>query len=341
MLELTDGGLRLLALVIMASATLAAALIVVLRPLLVRYAMARPNFRSSHIEPTPQGGGIAVVTAALSISALVLFASQDRSNDLLLVFGGAFALAAVGAIDDVRALPASLRLLLHAASFALVLLALPAELRIASFLPFWLERALLLVAGIWIVNLVNFMDGIDWMTVAEFIPITAALGVIGFIGGLPDHAVLVALALLGALIGFAPFNKPVARLFLGDVGSLPLGLLLGWLLVLLAGRGHLAAALILPLYYFADASITLLRRLARGERVWQAHRTHFYQRATDNGFSVPQIVRMVFLTNLALVALALFSVAVPSLVAQLATAASAAALVFLLLRRLASGPTRR
>ena len=79
----------------------------------------------------------------------------------------------------------------------------------------------------------------------------------------------------------------MARLFLGDVGSLPLGLLIGWLLLLLAARGHLAAALLLPLYYLVDATITLFRRLMRGERVWLAHRTHFYQRATDNGFSVP------------------------------------------------------
>ena len=105
-------------------------------------------------------------------------------------------------------------------------------------------------------------------------------------GALPRDATLVALALCGAMIGFAPFNRPVARLFLGDVGSLPIGLLLGWLLVVLAGSGHFAAALLLPLYYLADATITLLRRLANGEPVWQAHRSHFYQRAMDNGFSV-------------------------------------------------------
>ena len=96
------------------------------------------------------------------------------------------------------------------------------------------------------------------------------------------------------MLGFAPFNKPVARLFLGDVGSLPIGLLLGWLLLQLAAKGHLAAALILPLYYLADATITLACRIARGEPIWQAHRTHFYQRATDNGFSVPAIVTRVF-----------------------------------------------
>jgi UDP-N-acetylmuramyl pentapeptide phosphotransferase/UDP-N-acetylglucosamine-1-phosphate transferase len=88
------------------------------------------------------------------------------------------------------------------------------------------------------------------------------------------------------IIGLAPFNRPVARLFLGDVGSLPIGLLLGWLLVLLAGHGYLAAALLLPLYYLTDATITLLRRLMRSVPITQAHRSHYYQRALANGLSV-------------------------------------------------------
>jgi UDP-N-acetylmuramyl pentapeptide phosphotransferase/UDP-N-acetylglucosamine-1-phosphate transferase len=105
-------------------------------------------------------------------------------------------------------------------------------------LPWSIERALLLLGGVWFVNLVNFMDGIDWMTVAEVVPVTAGVALLGAIGAAPPLAMLVALALLGAIIGFAPFNRPVARLFLGDVGSLPIGLLLGWLMLLLAGRGH-------------------------------------------------------------------------------------------------------
>jgi len=101
------------------------------------------------------------------------------------------------------------------------------------------------------------------------------------------------------MLGFAPFNRPVARVFLGDVGSLPIGLLLAWLLVLLAQR-YLTAALLLPLYHLADATITLLRRFAKGERVTQAHGSHFYQRATDNGFSVIEIVGLVFVVNVLL-----------------------------------------
>ena len=146
-----------------------------------------------------------------------------------------------------------------------------------------------------------------------------------------------ALALCGGLIGFAPFNRPVARIFLGDVGSLPIGLLFGWLLVLVAGNGHLAAALILPLYYLADATLTLLRRIANREPFWQAHRTHFYQRATDRGFSVPEIVARVFVVNLALVALAVASVLWPGPLGAAIALGGAAVLVGGLLRRFARG----
>src|SRR5207244_11626088 len=119
----------------------------------------------------------------------------------------------------------------------------------------------------------------DWRTVAEIVPVPAGAALLGPIGAAPPQAVLVALTLLGAIVGFAPFNRPVARLFLGDVGSLPIGLMLGWIMLLLAGRGHLAAALLLPLYYLADATLTLGRRLLRREAVWEAHRTHVYHRA--------------------------------------------------------------
>jgi UDP-N-acetylmuramyl pentapeptide phosphotransferase/UDP-N-acetylglucosamine-1-phosphate transferase len=158
----------------------------------------------------------------------------------------------------------------------------------------------------------------------------------GAAGVLPRDATAVALALGGAMIGFAPFNKPVARLFLGDVGSLPIGLLLGWLLAVLAGHGYLAAALLLPLYYLADATITLLRRLARGEPILQAHRTHFYQRATDAGFSVRQIVGRVFLLNVALIALATTTLLTASGLFHAAALIAGCVLVALLLYRFAA-----
>ena len=206
-------------------------------------------------------------------------------------------------------------------------------------MPWWIERTLLLLACLWFVNLTNFMDGIDWMTVAEFVPIAIGLALIGWLGALPMQVSVVALALCGSLIGFAPFNKPVARIFLGDVGSLPIGLLFGWLLVLVAGHGHLAAAVILPLYYLADATLTLLRRMKNGEPFWLAHRTHFYQIATDRGFSVREIVARVFAVNLALVALALSTVVWPGRIASVMALGCGAAIVGGLLTSFARGRT--
>jgi UDP-N-acetylmuramyl pentapeptide phosphotransferase/UDP-N-acetylglucosamine-1-phosphate transferase len=157
------------------------------------------------------------------------------------------------------------------------------------------------------------------------------LALFGLLGALPADATMVAIALCGAMIGFAPFNRPVARLFLGDVGSLSIGLLLTWLLALLAGQGHLAAALLLPLYYLADATITLLRRFANGQPVTQAHRSHFYQRALDGGLSVYQIVARVFAVNITLAALAALSVLCRSSSMTIAALAAGGAVVGALL----------
>jgi UDP-N-acetylmuramyl pentapeptide phosphotransferase/UDP-N-acetylglucosamine-1-phosphate transferase len=335
MIEQAVGRLLLLGPVVLVALVLSWALIMLLRPAFVRYAVARPNARSSHRAPTPQGGGIGVVVATLAATwgAIALSPAflQGQGGQLMAVTAAVLLLAVVGAIDDMRTLPAAARLVVQCLAVGAVIVALPDEFHVLPQVPWWIERACWLMGGVWLVNLVNFMDGIDWMTVAEFVPVTGTLVLLGLAGAIDLLPTLLAAALLGGALGFAPFNKPVARLFLGDVGSLPLGLLLGWLLLQLAGRGHLAAALILPLYYLADATITLARRIARREPVWQAHRTHFYQRATDNGLAVSQIVTRVFLANLALAALALISVAARGVVVPLMMLAAAVAIVAWLL----------
>jgi UDP-N-acetylmuramyl pentapeptide phosphotransferase/UDP-N-acetylglucosamine-1-phosphate transferase len=329
-------------------------LIALLRPWLVRHAVARPNARSSHRQPTPQGGGIAVVVATLAVAwgaiALSPAMPPGEINQLLVTTAAAALLAVVGAVDDMRSLRAATRLAMQCLAVGAVIAALPDDGQMLPQLPRWLERAGLFVGGVWFVNLVNFMDGIDWMTVAEAVPVTGAIVLLGLAGSVGPLPAVVAAALMGAVLGFAPYNKPSAKLFLGDVGSLPIGLLLGWLLLQLASHApaghettsfaHLAAALILPLYYLADATATLARRLARRERFWLAHRSHFYQRATDNGFTVPAIVTRVFLVNLALAALALVTVTADSAVVSLAAIAGGGAIVAWLLATFARAPKR-
>jgi UDP-N-acetylmuramyl pentapeptide phosphotransferase/UDP-N-acetylglucosamine-1-phosphate transferase len=315
----------------LAAALICAALIALLRPLLQRYALACPNARSSHVIPTPQGAGIAVVAATLLVACAYAVAAGLAVP--LVLFGATIFLVIVGFVDDIRTMPVPPRLLLQGTAVAAVVFAAPADLHIVPIIPLWLERGLLLLSGLWFVNLVNFMDGLDLMTVAELVPTTAAIVVLGWLGKAPLAPTGVAAALGGAMLGFAPFNRPVAKVFLGDVGSLPTGLLLGWCLLELAWHQHAAAALLLPLYYLADATLTLLKRIARSEPFWAAHRTHFYQRATDNGFTVSRVVIEVFVLNIALAALALASVWLDAILADLALLAVGAAAVAVLLYR--------
>jgi UDP-N-acetylmuramyl pentapeptide phosphotransferase/UDP-N-acetylglucosamine-1-phosphate transferase len=323
-----------------AAALICVGLIVVLHPVLVRYALARPNARSSHKQPTPQGGGIAVIASLIVVVAGALILTPglfDQPDRLAIVLAATFGLAIVGVTDDVRPLEVMPRLVLQTAAVICVVTALPAELRVVPMLPWWLERVLVVLGGVWFVNLVNFMDGIDWITAAEVVPITAALGAFGAMGALPSGATAVALTLCGAMIGFAPFNRPVAKLFLGDVGSLPIGLLVGWLLAQLAGNGHLTAALLLPLYFLLDTGATLVRRLRNGEPIAQAHRSHFYQRAVDGGMTVSGVVAHIFLLNAALIVLATATVLVPSRLLNATCLGAGIVLTILLLLRLARG----
>jgi UDP-N-acetylmuramyl pentapeptide phosphotransferase/UDP-N-acetylglucosamine-1-phosphate transferase len=316
--------------ILVASTLVSALLIVVLRPLLMRYAMARPNARSSHKEPTSQGGGFAVVAAVIAVAnaAFYLFPpGAVASLRFPIVCAAIVFIAGVGVIADIHPGNFVARVLLQALAVSIVVMVLPAELRVLPILPLTAERILLVVGGVWFVNLVNFMDGLDWMTVAEVVPVAGGLAVMGLVGALPAPAITVSLALCGAMIGFAFFNRPVAQLFLGDVGSLPIGLIVGWLLVLLAGNGGRAAAVLLPLYYLADSTITLIRRALNGEKIWHAHRSHFYQRATDCGFSVLEVVARIFAVNLVLVALAVATVLLPSRLSDIAALSAGVALV--------------
>jgi UDP-N-acetylmuramyl pentapeptide phosphotransferase/UDP-N-acetylglucosamine-1-phosphate transferase len=341
-MQISPMGFAALA-IFLAAAVFSTLLIVALGPWLARYAVANPNARSSHKAPTPQGGGVAVIAATLVVAGVVLFVFGQANTDagpLVAIFAGVLLIAGVGVMADRHPIAPAPRLVLQTFAVGTVLAALPEDLRVLPILPWWGERILLLLGTLWFVNLVNFMDGLDWMTVVEVLPITGAIGITGLLGYLPWQYTVVAFALCGATIGFAFFNRPVAKLFLGDVGSLPIGLLLACLLAVLAGSGGRAAALLLPLYYLADSTITLLRRAANGRPIWEAHRSHFYQRATDHGFRVIEIVARVFGVNLALATLALTTLAVPSRIGDVFALCAGTVVVAWLLAVFARGPFR-
>ncbi|HEX6957556.1 MAG TPA: glycosyltransferase family 4 protein [Ferrovibrio sp.] len=267
-----------------------------------------PNARSSHAEATPRGGGIAVMAGIVAAAAVWLGLLQDAVAAVALL--GALALAAISWLDDRRAggLPARLRLAAQALVIGIVLALLPAEARIAGgWMPLWLERIVCFFAWLWFTNLFNFMDGINGISGTEMASIGIGIAALHAIAGDADSSGGLALILAAAGLGFLPWNWNRARVFLGDVGSVPAGFLLGWLLLDAALQGQWAAALIVPMYYWLDASITLLRRLLRREKIWEAHRSHFYQQAARRFGDHVSVTRRIAALNVALIGLALVS----------------------------------
>lgn len=293
------------AMIVAGCAGLSALLVFFLRPLLVRHLLAEPNARSSHKIATPQGAGLAVMASVLAGCGLGILAWLPGGGPSLLpLLGAAATLTLLGALDDAHALPVSWRLIGQALAALVMVASLPTGLQLfPGLMPLMLERALLVVGTVWLVNAVNFLDGLDWMTVAQVVPMTLGIMALYAFGAVPDTVGLLALALLGAILGFAVFNKHPAQIFLGDAGSLPIGLILAFMLICVAGT-NLAAALLLSLYTLADTTLTLLRRMAAKEPILSAHRTHFYQRAVGAGFSVPQVTARIFILELALAVLA-------------------------------------
>ena len=285
----------------------------------------RPNQRSSHHVPTPRGAGLVVLPACV-LAWLVVDRFCPLPGRFWPIALAALALVAFSAVDDRRSLSAGLRLAVHALAIGLGLWSLPQDFTLTQgLLPRWADFVLAFLAWLWFLELTNFMDGIDGITGIEAGAIALGLLLLALVGALPPALAGALLLLLGALLGFLAWNWHPAAIFLGDSGSVPLGYLLGWLLLLAAGAGLWPVALILPLYYWADATWTLLARFRRGEKVWQAHRQHFYQRATGSGSHAP-VAAAILLANVVLIALALWSRAEP----WLALAAAAAVVALLL-----------
>ena len=253
-----------------------------------RLALARgildsPNERSSHVRPTPRGGGIAIVVVSLAAMTAFAWSGNLEARLFYALAGGGAAVALVGHLDDIGCIGIAGRFTVHiaAAIWATAWLGGMTEIQ-------WGERvielgypgSLLAVLGIvWALNLFNFMDGIDGIAASQAIFMAGAGAALAVIAGMSNSTVAVGVALAAASLGFLAWNWPPARIFMGDVGS---GYL-GFALAVIALAAMRERAVMLPVWlilggvFFIDATVTLLRRLARRERVYEAHRSHAYQ----------------------------------------------------------------
>lgn len=259
-----------------------------LTALIRQYALRRslvdvPNHRSSHTAPTPRGGGLAIVVATVGVWGLMPLVGPGEVLPWVVVWA-AVGVAAVGFIDDHRHVPAGLRLLGHLVAAVVMVRALGAlpVMRVAgvdlSVMP---VGPLLAVLGVaWWINLTNFMDGIDGIAGTHVVAVCLGGAWLNAVAGSPASVVVGPVALASATAGFLVWNWPPARIFLGDVGSGFVGVMLASF-TLQAGQvlPELAWAwVILSGAFVVDASVTLCLRIIRRERLSEAHRSHAYQR---------------------------------------------------------------
>ncbi|HBM91279.1 MAG TPA: hypothetical protein DD400_05345 [Rhodospirillaceae bacterium] len=278
----------------------------VCKKLLEHAILDQPNARSMHTAPVPRGGGLAVI-AVLGLGLIFLLPFSFLPALYLFLATGILSL--VGWYDDKKGASISLRLSAHLLAATLGCFALePHAVFFEDLLPFWLDRGLIILGWVWFMNLYNFMDGIDGITSIQ--SICCALGIALILLISIETAFLpfaLAALTIGSCGGFLLFNWHPAKVFLGDVGSVPLGFIVGFLLLTIGIQGYPWAALILPLYYLADSGITLTKRLLRREKIWKPHRQHFYQLAAASIGNHHRVVLWILLTNIALIALSLFS----------------------------------
>lgn len=255
-----------------------------------RYAISRnvidiPTARSSHSNPTPRGGGVAIVLAFLC--GLPVLSTMDYLPwySTLTFMGAGAGVAIIGFLDDHGHIPARWRLLGHfaAAVWAIYWLGkMPSVVFFgAEFELGWLGTFMVVLYLVWMLNLYNFMDGIDGIASVE--AIFACLGACLLYSQSGFESLIVApLVLAMAVSGFLCWNFPPARIFMGDAGSGFLGIILGILSLQAASASPklLWSWLILLGVFIVDATFTLLRRLMRGDKVYEAHRSHAYQFAS-------------------------------------------------------------
>jgi Fuc2NAc and GlcNAc transferase len=261
----------------------------VLTGLMRRYALSRqlldrPNERSSHSVATPRGGGVAIVVA-FPIGLLLMGEGASFAVTVAL-FGAGIGVGVVGFVDDHGHIAARWRLLAHfsCAAWILYWIGVPRLELMGSAVDLGALGAVLAALYlVWMLNLYNFMDGIDGIAGVEALIVGAGGTAVYWLAGLPVTSDTGLPALLAAAaLGFLVWNFPPAKIFMGDAGSGFLGLILGAL--------SLQAAVVRPVLlwcwlvllgvFIVDATVTLIRRLLRGERVYEAHRSHAYQHAS-------------------------------------------------------------
>ncbi|WP_341751490.1 MULTISPECIES: UDP-phosphate alpha-N-acetylglucosaminyltransferase [unclassified Candidatus Tisiphia] len=279
-----------------------------------------PNPRRVHSRITPRGGGLAIVIVVIiALIAYEYFSTKTLINSIKIV-PLLLIISSISFLDDLISIPIFVRLIFHiiCSTIAIFLFLFPVVL-FHHELPLYIDFMLSIIGLIVFLNIYNFLDGIDGISGAESIHLSITILILCYLKSdiiiNINFIIVLNIIILACSIGFLIFNWHPAKIFLGDVGSISLGFLLGLCLLLISASSvHLfVASSIASLYYLADGGLTILIRLVNKEKIWQPHLKHFFQKAVRNGKSHKEVVSRIIICNILLMVLSIISLYFPLL----------------------------
>lgn len=289
-----------------------------IKPLVFFGMLDVPSDRRAHQSITPRGAGIVLVLVLIVGGTLFEYqftSSFNVSFKLMPVF---LLISAISFLDDIKTIPIFIRLIVHLLSAWLsIFLFLYPKTILHQELPGYIDLILSIIAFTAFLNIYNFLDGVDGITAVESIHLSITILVLCYLKYdviINVNLIIVISILICAFsIAFLLFNWYPASIFIGDVGSISLGFLLGLCLLFIAASGErlFASASIAVLYYLGDGGLTILIRLINKEKIWQPHLKHFFQKAIKSGMSPNQVVTRVILCNALLMILSISSLYYP------------------------------
>lgn len=264
-----------------------------------------PNERSNHQNPMPKGGGLLIIIAIL-IGCII---SNTINIEMILLLLGSLFLSIIGFIDDRFNLSIVLRLVCQVFVTTIMIINIQNDdiLIFQRYLPSYCIKFIIAIILIGFMNCFNFMDGIDGLASSEAIHISFNILILSSSFLLTQELKKLCLIITTANLTFLKWNWHKAKIFMGDSGSIPLGFILGWMLIKLALSGAIILSIIIPLYFLSDTLITMIKRLYDGEKIWQGHSRHFYQIAVRNGANHASVVMYIMIANIFLTIAAIVS----------------------------------
>ncbi|MDR0329846.1 MAG: UDP-phosphate alpha-N-acetylglucosaminyltransferase [Rickettsia sp.] len=279
-----------------------------------------PDPRRVHSRITPRGGGLAIVIVVIiALIAYEYFSTKTLIHSIKIV-PLLLIISTISFLDDLISIPIFVRLIFHiiCSTIAIFLFLFPVVL-FHHELPLYIDFVLSIIGLIIFLNIYNFLDGIDGISGAESIHLSITILILCYLKSdiiiNINFIIVLNIIILACSIGFLIFNWHPAKIFLGDVGSISLGFLLGLCLLLISASSvHLfVASSIASLYYLADGGLTILIRLVNKEKIWQPHLKHFFQKAVRNGKSHKEVVSRIIICNILLMVLSIISLYFPLL----------------------------